>query len=49
MDNSDELIGTTVYLTSYTKSRINRCHLNRLRLYIYSLGTIILYVKKSKG
>jgi len=48
MDNSDEIIGTTVYLTSYTRCCINRYRHNWLRLYILSLGTIILSVKKSK-
>ena len=34
MINSEELIGTTQYLTHYTRCRINRCRYNRVRLYI---------------
>jgi hypothetical protein len=33
MVNSEELIGTTEYLTLYTRRRINRCRYNRVRLY----------------
>jgi hypothetical protein len=33
MVNSRELIGTTEYLTLYTRCRINRCRYNRVRLY----------------
>jgi hypothetical protein len=33
MVNSDELLGTTEYLTLYTWCRINRCRYNRVRLY----------------
>jgi hypothetical protein len=32
MDNSEELIGTTKYLTLYARYRINRCRYNRVRL-----------------
>jgi hypothetical protein len=32
MVNSEELIGTTEYLTLYTRCRINRCRYNRVRL-----------------
>jgi hypothetical protein len=34
MVNSDELIGTTEYLTVETMCRINRCRYKRVRLYI---------------
>jgi hypothetical protein len=43
MVNSEELIGTTEYMTLYTKYRINRCRYNRVRLYI---GT---YMKKGNS
>jgi len=33
MVNSEELIGTTEYLTHYTRCRINRCRRNPVRLY----------------
>jgi hypothetical protein len=34
--NSEKLIGTTEYLTLYTRCRINRCRYNRVRpVYIY--------------
>jgi hypothetical protein len=33
MVNSEELIGTTDYLTLYTRCHINRCRYNRVRLY----------------
>ena len=32
--SSEELIGTTEYLKSYTRYRINRCRYNRGRLYV---------------
>jgi len=32
MVNSEELIGTTEYLTLYTRCRINRCRYNGVRL-----------------
>jgi len=32
--NSEELIGTTKYPTLYARCRINRCHWNRVRLYV---------------
>jgi hypothetical protein len=34
MVNSEELIGTTEYLTQYARCRIQRCRYNRVRLYI---------------
>ena len=34
MVNSEELIGTTEYLTLQTRRRTNRCRYNRVRLYI---------------
>jgi hypothetical protein len=45
MVNSEELIGTTEYLTLYTKCRIKRCHYNRVQLYYYSF--IRMYNSKS--
>jgi hypothetical protein len=36
MVNSEELIGTTEYLTLYTRCRINRCRHNRAALYVVS-------------
>jgi DUF1365 family protein len=33
MVNSGELIGTTKYLTLWTRSRLNGCRYNRVRLY----------------
>ena len=35
MVNSEELIGTTEYLTLWTRCRINRCRYKRVLLYIY--------------
>jgi hypothetical protein len=32
MVNNEELIGTTKYMTVYTRCRINRCRYNRVRL-----------------
>jgi hypothetical protein len=32
--NNEELIGTTEYLTLYTRCRVNRCRCNRIRLYV---------------
>jgi len=32
--NSEELVGTTEYLTIYARSRINRCRYKRVRLYL---------------
>jgi hypothetical protein len=34
MVNSDELIGTTEYLTLQARCRINRCRYNRILLYV---------------
>ena len=34
MVNSEELIGTTEYLTLQTRCRINRCRYNRFRLHM---------------
>jgi hypothetical protein len=34
MVDSEELIGTTEYLTLCTRCRLNRCRYNRVRLYI---------------
>jgi hypothetical protein len=34
MVNIEELIGTTEYLTLYTRCRINRCRYNRVRHYL---------------
>jgi hypothetical protein len=34
MVNSEELIGTTEYLTLETRCRINQCLYNRVQLYI---------------
>jgi hypothetical protein len=34
MVNSEELIGTTEYVTLYARCRINQCRYNRLRRYI---------------
>jgi hypothetical protein len=33
MVNSEELIGTTEYLTLYARCRVNRCRYNRVQLY----------------
>jgi hypothetical protein len=33
MVNSEELIGTTEYLTLQTRCRLKRCRYNRVRLY----------------
>jgi hypothetical protein len=33
MVNNEELIGTTEYLTLWTRCRINQCRYNRVRLY----------------
>jgi hypothetical protein len=35
MDNSEELIGTTEYLTLQTRFRKNQCRYKRVRLYVY--------------
>jgi hypothetical protein len=35
MVNSEELIGTTEYLTMQARCRINRCRYNRVPLYLY--------------
>jgi hypothetical protein len=45
MVNSDELNGTTEYLTLQARCRINRCRYNRVRLYSASslLGLIRPY------
>jgi hypothetical protein len=44
MVNSDELIGSTEYLTLYTRCRINRCRYNRVRLYVVSsLRTVLTF------
>ena len=40
MVNSEELIGTTEYLTLYTRRRITRCRYNRVRLYLYTYMTL---------
>jgi len=37
MVNSEELVGTTEYLTLYTKYRKNRCRYKQVRLYIVTL------------
>jgi len=37
MVNSEELIGTTGYLTLYTRCRINRFRYNRVRLYLIEI------------
>jgi hypothetical protein len=37
MVNSVELIGTTEYLTIYTRCRINRCRYNRVRMYFKAM------------
>jgi hypothetical protein len=42
MINSEELIGTTEYLTLQRRCRINRCCYNRSRLYIYIYIYIVL-------
>jgi hypothetical protein len=43
MVDSEELIGTTEYLTLYARCRINRCRYKRVRLYF-----IIAYAQKLK-
>ena len=42
MVNSDELMGTTEYLTLYARCRISRCRYNQVRLYF--LWGAVLYV-----
>jgi hypothetical protein len=37
--NSEELIGTTDYVTVYAKCRLNRCRYNRVLLYIILIRT----------
>jgi hypothetical protein len=37
MVNSEDLIGTTEYLTLQARCCINRCRYNRVRLYVNSL------------
>jgi hypothetical protein len=34
--NSEELIGTTGYLTLYTRCRVKRCRCNGVRLYFFT-------------
>jgi hypothetical protein len=43
MVNSEELIGTTEYLTLYTGFRLNRCHYNRVRLYLVKVNIFWKY------
>jgi hypothetical protein len=53
MVNSEELLGTTEYLTLYTRFRINRCRYSRVRLYFlpltlqYHLGCYYFILKSS--
>jgi hypothetical protein len=42
MDNSEELIGATEYLTLYKRFRINRYRYNRVRLYSVEASVILL-------
>jgi hypothetical protein len=44
MVKSEELIGTTEYLTLYTRHRINRCRYNRDRLNMNSVNTLPLHL-----
>jgi hypothetical protein len=45
MVNSEELIGSTEYLTLQARCRINRCRYNRVRLYFdtkfYVSGNVV--------
>jgi len=38
MVNSKELIGSTEYLTLYTRRRLNRCRSNRVRIYVLEVA-----------
>jgi len=44
MVNSEELVGTTEYLTLKTRFRINRCRLNRVRLYLCVRACVYIYI-----
>jgi hypothetical protein len=44
MVDSDELIGTTEYLTLQVRCRINRCRYNRVLLYIWANIYIYIYI-----
>ena len=44
MVNSEELIGTTEYLTLWTRCRINRFRYNRVLLYVYLWTSLIFSV-----
>jgi len=41
MVNSEELLGTTEYMTLQTRCRINLCRYNRVRLYCSILNIVI--------
>jgi hypothetical protein len=45
--NSEELFGTTEYVTLYTRCRINRCRYNRVRLRCIELHTYIGFSETS--
>jgi hypothetical protein len=44
MVNSESLIGTTAYLTLYTRCLISRCPFKRVRLYIH-IHTYVTYIR----
>jgi len=44
MASSEELIGTTEYVTLYTRCCINRCRYNGARLYV-CMRECVFYVK----
>jgi hypothetical protein len=49
MVNSDEITGTTEYLTLQTRCRINRCRYNRVQLYItIKLKLFVLLYENNK-
>ena len=45
MVNSEELTGKTEYLTSYTRSRINRCRYNRVRMHTSNFNRLLLQLR----
>jgi hypothetical protein len=49
MVNSEELIGTTEYVTLYKRCRLNRSRYNRFRLYFPFACTTLFSISKIIG
>jgi hypothetical protein len=45
MVNSEELIGTTEYVTLYMRCRLNRCCYNGIRPHVYSTWWVVQIYK----